>query len=260
VGPALAPADVVPLDVAPPDVAPPDVVPLLDWLALAPFEVTEPDGDADADLDGLALVDVAGGVLTLGLAVLVGLADEPPHGLPGASAFGLSVALGFAAAEAFVEVVAEGLVVAVSVGLAVVELVGVVLSVGLAPLLVGLALALLLAGLVTVAAGRALGLADLVTLLEGDGEEPDAHAVTVTRAGLETLVGVIPPADSDSRLPGPAALGALLPLWEEVIPAAWPSWTKAWRSGGTARATPTANRAQAAASAGRSSPSRQSRG
>ena len=82
---------------------------------------------------------------------------------------------------------------------------------GLAPLLVvELALALLLAGLVTVAAGSTLGLADLVALLEGDGEELDGHAVTVTGAGLlKMLAGVIPPADADSGWPGPVPPWAL---------------------------------------------------
>jgi hypothetical protein len=206
VGPALAPADVVPLDVVPLDVVPPDLVPLLDWLALVPFEVTERDGDADADLDGLALVDVAGGVLTLGLAVLAGLADEPPHGLPVASAFGSPVALGFAAAEAFVEVVAEGLVVAVSVGLAVVEWVGVVLSVGLAPLLVGLALVPLagLVGLVALTNGVALELGDLLVLGEGDDEELGAHAVVALAGLLGRLLGLAPPGDDGIGLAVPS--------------------------------------------------------
>jgi hypothetical protein len=48
-------------------------------------------------------------------------------------------------------------------------------------------------------------------------------------------------------------------LWE-VIPTAELRWTKACRSGATARATPMANTTQAIAMAGRSSPSRQSRG
>jgi hypothetical protein len=48
-------------------------------------------------------------------------------------------------------------------------------------------------------------------------------------------------------------------LWE-VIPTAELRWTKACRSGATARATPMANTTQAIAMAGRSSPSRQYRG
>jgi len=52
----------------------------------------------------------------------------------------------------------------------------------------------------------------------------------------------------------------LVLVLELEIPTAELSWLKAWRSGGTASATPMANTTQAAARAGRSSPYRQSRG
>jgi len=85
------------------------------------------------------------------------------------------------------------------------------------------------------------------------------------------LLGVAPPTEEpiglllDPSVPWDPLLLLLLlpPLWE-VIPTSEPTseliCTKAWRSGGTARATPTANMAQATARPDRSSPSRQSRG
>ena len=173
--------------------------------------------------------------------------------LPG----GLVVAAAEAGAEGVVVAVLVG--VAVALGVAVGVLVAVVLSLGLVLLVAGLALVLLPAGLVLVAAEVTVGLA----LLEGDGEELDGHAVGITRA---RLLGMLLGLRSAGRRAHRAARSGPRPglwrlLWEEEVnPAAWPSWTKAWRSGGTARATPMANTAQAAARAGRSSPSRQSRG
>ena len=73
-------------------------------------------------------------------------------------------------------------------------------------------------------------------------------------------LGLRLPADADSWWPGPVTPWELWLVWEEVIPTADSSWPKAWRSGGTASATPTANTTQAAARADRSSPSCQSRG
>ena len=263
-GPALAPPDAVLPDVVLPGVVPPDLVPLLDWLALVPFEVTERDGDAD--VDGLALVDVVAAGLTFGSDFLVGVGlavELGPQGVAVALAAVLPAGLVTVA-----EAAAEGVVVTVLVGVAVVlgvvvgVLVAVVLPPGLALLVVELALVPLLVGLVTVAAGSTLGPADLAALLEGDGEELDEHEGAIARARLlEMLLGLRTPADEAIVWPGPVPAWAVWLLWgEEVSPAAWLSWMKAWRSGGTARATPTANRAQAAASAGRSSPSRQSRG
>ena len=148
-----------------------------------------------------------------------------------------------------------------------------VLSVGLALLLAGLVL-VLSAGLVAVAAGVAVGLGDLLAVCEGDGEGLDGHAVAVALSGLLGLLGMplglAPPADEliwlalTPSVPGaPPLLLLLLPpllLLLEANPTAEPSCTKAWRSGGTARATPMANTAQAAARPDRSSTSRRSRG
>ena len=94
---------------------------------------------------------------------------------------------------------------AVPVALAVAVLVAVVLSVGLALLLAGLALVLLLAGLVAVPAGGTLGVADLVVLFVGDDAELDGHAGTFALAALlEMLLGLTPPADEPNVLPEPA--------------------------------------------------------
>ena len=135
-------------------------------------------------------------------------------------------------------------------------------------MLAGLVLVLLLAGLV--ARGRCwLGLV-LVLLLassDGDGEELDGHAVAFALVWLlGMLLGLAPPADEPIGLlldPSVPWDPPLLLLWE-VIPTAEPTsepiCTKAWRSGGTARATPMANTAQAAARPDRSSTSRRSRG
>ena len=60
-------------------------------------------------------------------------------------------------------------------------------------------------------------------------------------------------------MPVPFSPWTPLEVLELEIPTAVPSVTKASRSGGTARATPMANTAQAAARAGRSHPYRQSR-
>ena len=85
------------------------------------------------------------------------------------------------------------------------------------------------------------------------------------------LLGLAPPADECigvlldciGVLLDPSVPWDPLPLWE-VIPTSEPTaeliFTKAWRSGGTAKATPMANATQATARADPSSPSRQSRG
>ena len=144
-------------------------------------------------------------------------------------------------------------------------LVAVVLSLGLAVLSAGLPLVLplvLLAGLVAEAAGVALGEADLVALCEGDGEGL-GHAVTFALAWLLWDVARTGTASRGADLLARSvrALGSAAAVEEEEAnPTAVPSWTKACRSGGTARATPMANTAQAAARPDRSKPTRQSRG
>ena len=262
--PFVLPASALADRTADPALAPLDVVPPV-WLTLVPFEDTEPD--VDADVDWLALVDVDAGGVTFGLeaGVLGGVGVEVGVGQGVAVALAVvlpPVALVFALAEAVetVEAVVVAALVGVTVvlGVAVAVLVGVpvavVLSLGL--VLAGLALVLLVAGLGAVAAGGTLGDTDLVLFEEDDEEHTVAFALAPP---LEMLLELTLPADADCGLPCPAAPWVPL-LWEEVIPTAELSWPKAWRSGGNARTTPMANTAQAAARAGRSSPSRQSRG
>ena len=144
-------------------------------------------------------------------------------------------------------------------------------------LLAGLVLVLLLAGLVLVLLLAGLVLVLLLASSDWDGEELDGHAVACALVWLldmlvwlldmlvwllDMLLGVAPSGEEPIGLlldPSVPWDPPLLPLWE-VIPTAEPICTKAWRSGGTARATPMANTAQAAARPDRSSTSRRSRG
>ena len=215
---------------------------------------------------GLALADVDADEVACGSsAVLVGVAVAAgllPQGLSVASAVALLPdALTFAEAEAVAEGDVVAVLVAVLVGLAVAVLVAVAVPVELAPPLAGLVVSS--AGLVAeaLAAGVALGLAELAASSEGDGEVLGEHVATVALVWLlGMLAGVAPPADVPIGLPAPSVPWTPLLLCEEVIPTTVPSWTKAWRSGGNASVTPMANTAQAAAKADRSSPSRQFRG
>ncbi len=270
VDPALAPPVEVPVG-----------VPV--WLTLLPFEVTEPDAEEDeldvdedeldvdedeldVDFDGLALADVDVDLLALGVVFEAGV--WVPQGLADASAFLVPVALVFAVAEAVAgellaaPPVALAVPVALALAVLVAVLVAVVLPVGLALLLAGLALVLLSAGLLAVAAGLAVGLGDLLASCEGDGVELDGHEVTVVLARLlARLLGLAPPADELIGLaPAPSVPGVPLLLRAVYNPTAVPICPKACRSGGTARVTPMANTAQAAARADRSSTSRRSRG
>ncbi len=274
VDPALAPPVEVPVG-----------VPV--WLTLLPFEVTEPDAEEDeldvdedeldvdedeldVDFDGLALADVDVAVLALGLGVVFEAWAGVSQGFAGASAFLVPVALVFAVAEAVAgELLAAppvalavpvALALAVLVAVLVAVVVAVVLPVGLA--LAGLALVLLSAGLLAVAAGLAVGLGDLFASCKGDGVELDGHEVTVVLARLlARLLGLAPPADELIGLaPAPSVPGVPLLLRAVYNPTAVPICPKACRSGGTARVTPMANTAQAAARADRSSTSRRSRG
>ncbi len=276
VDPALAPPVEVPVG-----------VPV--WLTLLPFEVTEPDAEEDeldvdedeldvdedeldvdedeldVDFDGLALADVDVDLLALGVVFEAGV--WVPQGLADASAFLVPVALVFAVAEAVAgellaaPPVALAVPVALALAVLVAVLVAVVLPVGLALLLAGLALVLLSAGLLAVAAGLAVGLGDLLASCEGDGVELDGHEVTVVLARLlGRLLGLAPPAEELIGLaPDPSVPEVPLVL-RVVSPTAEPICPKACRSGGTARVTPMANTAQAAARADLSSTSRRSRG
>jgi hypothetical protein len=165
-----------------------------------------------------------------------------------------------AVAVAFAVAVAVTVTVAVPVGVAVAVAVPVGVAVAVSPALL---LVLPLAGLLTELAGGALGftdLADAAGLAGADDGEPDEHGVT----GALFWTAEVPPPPA---LPAgafwvadPFAFRFGVPSELELeIPTAEPRLTKAWRSGGTARATPMANTAQAAAIAGRSHPYRQSR-
>jgi hypothetical protein len=236
--------------------------------------------DADeAGAAGLELPEAGADVVTLGLAVLAGLELGVAQGeaavFPG---FLLPVALAFAVAvaEAVAPAVLVALPLAVALAVAVAVLVAEAVpvaealppSLGLAvvPPPAGLLLALPLGGVVCEAAGVASGvcdLADLAALADLDaraGEVAVAQAVArALRWPADVLAGPAPPLAEPAALPDPARLGALWLGLAEEIPTADPSWTKASRSGGSARTTPMAKTAQAPARIGLSRPSRQSR-
>ncbi len=215
-----------------------------------------------ADDVAVTLGDVA---LTLGLAVAEGVTVA--QGFPAAvAAFLLPVALVLAFAEAVVVLpaaLALWVPVAVAVAVAVLVAVAVPLSPGLALPLAVLVPGLLLVplgGVVTGLAGDTLGVTDLAGLAAAGDEDVGEHAVVfplLRPAGVRPWL--VPPPVEPAWLPDPATLGALVLMLEEEIPTAEAIWTTASRSGGTARAKPMANTAQAAARAGRSSPYRQSR-
>ena len=201
------------------------------WVAL----VEQPDPVAPADCWPLFAL-----VLDFAEAVLL----VPPAGVE--VAFAVAVAVAFA--------------VPVPVGVAVAVAVPVGVAVAVSPALL---LVLPPAGLLTELAGGALGFADLADvagLAGADDGEPVEHGITGT---LLWTAEVPPPRAPPTGAfwvadPFPFRLGVPSEL-ELEIPTAEPRLTKASRSGGTARATPMANTAQAAAIAGRSHPYRQSR-
>jgi hypothetical protein len=151
--------------------------------------------------------------------------------------------------------------VAVAVAVPVAEVLGLPL---VAPLLPGPPLGTPLDGTVPEPVGGTLGsaLLDLAALGVPAGEVGDVQAVAGALLWLaDELEGPAPPPLAEpAALPAPFRLGVPWLGLEEVIPTADESETKASRSGGRARTTPMANTAQAAARAGLSSPSRQSRG
>jgi hypothetical protein len=183
----------------------------------------------------------------------------------------LVLAVAVAEAVALAVLVALLLAVAVEVGVAVPVAVPVAevlpLSLGLplvAPLLPELPLGTPLDGAVPEPVGGTVGsaLLDLADLGALAGEVGDGQAIA---CALPWLAGELegpatPPLAEPATLPAPLRLGEPPLGLEEVIPTADESETKASRSGGRARTTPMANTAQAAARAGLSSPSRQSRG
>jgi hypothetical protein len=226
-----------------------------------PFDLEELDAGALALAAADALAEADG--LALAGADLVGVAVELGQLVPVAVAVALCVFLLVAlvlAAAGGVEVV---LLAALTAGLAL--SVALVMSLGLELLLVGLPLGLPLVlaldGLVGVTSEVAVGVVGLLAVDAADGEEPGGHGVAA-RLGLpaDGLPWPPAPADEGTRTPVPAALPAPpVLLAENTPPTELPKLTSAWCSGGTARAMPMANTAQAIARAGRSSPSRQSR-
>jgi hypothetical protein len=179
----------------------------------------------------------------------------------------VALVLAVAVAVALAVLVALPLAVVVEVAVPVAVPVAEVLplSLGLplvAPLLPGLPLGTPLDGAVPEPVGGTLGsalldLADLDAL--GDGQAAVACALRWLADEREEPAAP-PPLAEPATLPAPFRLGVPALGLEEVIPTADESETKASRSGGRARTTPMANTAQAAARAGLSSPSRQSRG
>jgi len=215
---------------------------------------------ADLDVRGVArsLADLDG---------WVELVEQPDPVAPAVCWPLFALVLDFAEAVLLVWPVAVEVAFEVAVAVAVPVPVGVAVAVAVAvPVGVAVALspALLLvlppAGLFTELAGGALGFVDLADVAGLAGADDGEHGVTATL--LWTAEVPPPPAPPAGAFwvadPCPFRLGAP-PELELEIPTAEPRLTKAWRSGGTARATPMANTAQAAAIAGRSHPYRQSR-
>ena len=239
-------------------------------VGLVPPGVGELDAD-EAGVEGLALTDVDALAVTLGLVVLDGVRVE--QGVPvGVAAFLLPVALVLAFAEAVVVPVGGGSgghgrrccrrASRRGAGAGAGAGTGAGTAAGRAAAGRAAAAGLPLGGLVNgvAGAGVTLGVTGLVDLAAADDEEVDWQAVgfSLLRPAKVRSWLAAPP-DECTRLPDPAALPPPLAL-EEEIPTAEPSWTKASRSGGTAKEIPMANTAQATARAGRSSPYRQSRG
>jgi len=231
-------------------------------LSVGLLPVPPPAGGVDGGdtVVGELLVGVGAGEGTLDLADWDGWAELVAQCVPVAPAGCLPlVALLLDFAEAVVLALAAELAFALPVaGVVAVPVVVVALSPGLPPVLS-------LAGLLAELAGGVLGVTDLVdaagAALAGD-DEPGEHGVT--GALLWTAEVPAPPAPPATPADAPAGVAVAFRLGAgplepgPEIPTAEPSWTTAWRSGGTARATPMANTAQAVASAGRSHPYRQS--
>ena len=206
---------------------------------------------ADEDTVALGLSAFDGVAVPAGQGVAVAVADVVPS-------FALVLAFAEAVEVAVLVALADPVPVAVAVDVAVVVSLGPVLPLTVPPL-DPLSVALL-GGLL---AGVTLGVTDLAgvaDLAAEDDCESGAHAVVGLLLWVaEVPPWPVPPAPELYWVPAPLTLGTPLPVLELEIPTAELSWTKAWRSGGTASATPMANTTHAAARAGRSSPYRQSR-
>ena len=211
-----------------------------------------PGADEDPVAVGSAAFDGVAVPVRQGVAVAV------PDAVP-SFALELTVAEAGDLAVLVAAALVDSVPVAVAVDVAVVVSLGPVLPLSVPPL-DPLSVALL-DGLL---AGVPLGAFDLVAVADLAAEddcESDVHAVV----GLPLWVAEVPPwpvppAPELYWVPAPLTLGVPLAVLELVIPTAELSSATAWRSGGTASATPMANTTHAAARAGRSSPYRQSRG
>lgn len=242
---------------APALAAPPEVPPVVPEFGL--FVDDELDTEVPG-VDGVVLADPDVDVAVVGWSVVLGAVVGPHVAVPVIPSISLPlVALRLAFAESalgeLVVPVAVAVLVAVAVPVAVLVAVAVPVAV---VVLVGVAVPEL--------AGVAFGVTDLpgsavADVVAAAGEEVDGHAVALGLLWpLVVLPGLLAPLDEppNGLEPVPARLGVPLLLFE--MPATWPIWTRASRVGGSARATPTANTAHATARAGRSNPSRQSRG
>jgi len=251
---------VVPGPVVPGPVVPePELGPSAGGVMFAgPVPVPPPAGGLDGgDTVVEELPPVGGVTVAWGLAVLDGCAELVcAQGDRVAAAVRwpfVALLLAFADAVELAPPVAPEVALAVPVTVTVTVCVAVAVALLLGPLLV-----LPLGGLLAELAGGALGVTE-VAAADGlawacDGET-DGHAVAGTPLGAAELPPwPVPVADPAPWLADPFRVGAPPLALEVEIPTAEPSWTKAWRSGGTASATPMANTAQAAARAGRSSP------
>ena len=223
------------------------------------------DGELDADeagVEGVVLAGVDAVPVTLGSADWDGLGVLAGQGELDAVAAAVLVlvALVLVVVAAFVVVLltAPALWVPVAVAVAVALVLPPASALRLDAPLAGL-LVLPLAGLLTELAGTAFGV-DFADSAAADAESV-GHALDVPLLWPTALAPwLVPPTAVSAGLADPATPWAPSLALELAIPTtAEPSWTTAPRSGGTARATPMANTAQAAARAGRSSPYRQSR-
>jgi hypothetical protein len=223
---------------------------------------------AGADVEVLALAGVDAGAVTRGLAFTDDPAALGGQVVPVAPAVGVlrvTFRLSFAAAVVLsLAVAGEVVVLALPVVGVVAVPVAVAVAESLFPELPLVPVAVGFTGVVVVGVGT--GLAGSVARAVADDDDGDGHTVAGTLlCGADVTPWVTPPPVAPLWVADPFRLGTPPPILElelelELeIPTAEPSWTKAWRSGGSARTTPTANTAQAAASAGRSSPYRQSR-
>jgi hypothetical protein len=204
--------------------------------------------------------------VALGSAAFDGVAVPAGQGVAAAAPDAVpSFALGLAFAEAgevavlVAVALADPVPVAVPVDVGVVVSLGPVLPLTVPPLdpLSGALLGGLLAG-VSLGATDVADVADLAA--EDDCESGPHEFVCWLLWVAELPPWPVPPAPELYWVPAPLTLGVPLAVLELVIPTAELSSATAWRSGGTASATPMANTTHAAARAGRSSPYRQSRG